>query len=110
MATSNDPLIKQHSVIKFWQLRCVRCDKDSILQKDNVRPHNSRQTQDTLGQLELTTLPHLAYSPNLAPSGYYLFLQLKKYLMGHHNDNDEEVITDGAVNSHLNSSLMTCTN
>ena len=57
-------------------------------------PHTSRQTQDALRQLELTTLPHPAYSPDLAPSDYYLFPQLKKYLKGHHYDNDEEVIAD----------------
>ncbi|GFO12708.1 transposase [Plakobranchus ocellatus] len=76
------------------KLRRIRRDKDSILQHDNARPHTSRQTQDALRQLELTTLPHPAYSPNLAPSGYYLFPQIKKYLKGHHYDNDEEVIGD----------------
>ncbi|GFO43443.1 histone-lysine N-methyltransferase SETMAR [Plakobranchus ocellatus] len=71
----------------------IRRDKDSILmQHDNARPHTSCQTQDALRQLELTTLPHPAYSPNLAP--YYLFPQLKKYLKGHHYGNDEEVIAD----------------
>ncbi|GFO02387.1 transposase [Plakobranchus ocellatus] len=76
------------------RLRRVRRDKDSILQHDNARPHTSRQTQDALRHLELTTLPHPAYSPDLAPSFYYLFPQLKKYLKGHHNDNDEKVIAD----------------
>ncbi|GFN93504.1 histone-lysine N-methyltransferase SETMAR [Plakobranchus ocellatus] len=126
MATSNDLLIKQRSVIEFLaaegcsaanihagmktvyvhfrlcsslmalklRLRRVRRDKDSILQHDNARPHTSRQTQDALEQLELTTLPHPALRPDLAPSDYYLFPQLKKYLKGHHYDNDEEVIAD----------------
>ncbi|GFN95465.1 transposase [Plakobranchus ocellatus] len=76
------------------RLRRVRRDKDSILQHDNARPHTSRQTQDALRQLELTTLPHPAYSPELAPSDYYLFPQLKKYLKGYHYDNDEKVIAD----------------
>ncbi|GFO14068.1 histone-lysine N-methyltransferase SETMAR [Plakobranchus ocellatus] len=53
------------------RLRSVPRDKDSILQPDNARPHTSRQTQDALRQLELTTLPHPAYSPDLAPSDYY---------------------------------------
>ncbi|GFN80831.1 transposase [Plakobranchus ocellatus] len=76
------------------RLRRIRRDKDSILQHDNARPHTSRQTQVALRQLELTTLPHAAYSPELAPSDYYLFSQLKKYLKGHHYDNDEETIAD----------------
>ncbi|GFR61839.1 transposase [Elysia marginata] len=74
------------------RLRDVRCDKDSILQHDNARPHISRKTQHALKQLELTTLLHPAYSPGFDPSDYYLFPQLKKYLKGHHYGNDEEVI------------------
>ncbi|GFO12143.1 histone-lysine N-methyltransferase SETMAR [Plakobranchus ocellatus] len=86
------------------KLRLIRRDKDSILQHDNARPHTSRQTQDALKQLELTTLPHPAYSPDLAPSDYYLFLQLKKCLKGHHYDNDEEVNADVRRRCHGQSS------
>ncbi|GFO20971.1 histone-lysine N-methyltransferase SETMAR [Plakobranchus ocellatus] len=32
--------------------------------------------------------------PRSCPSDYYLFPQLKKYLKGHHHNNDEEVIAD----------------
>ena len=65
---------------------------NSILQHDNARPHTSRQTQDSLAQLKLTALPHPAYSPDLAPSDYFLFLQLKKHLKGNIYDSDEEVV------------------
>ena len=75
-------------------MKRVRGDKDSILQHDIARPHTSRQTQDALRQLELTTLPHPAYSPDHIPFDYHLFPRLKKYLKGHHYDNDEEVIAD----------------
>ena len=37
-------------------------------------------------------LPHPAYSQDLAPFAYFLFLQLKKHLKGNHNDSDEEVV------------------
>ncbi|GFR85931.1 histone-lysine N-methyltransferase SETMAR [Elysia marginata] len=60
------------------RFRRVWRDNDSILQHDNARPHTSRQTQDAIRQLELTTLPHPAHSPDLAPYDYYLFPQLKK--------------------------------
>ncbi|GFO02865.1 histone-lysine N-methyltransferase SETMAR [Plakobranchus ocellatus] len=92
------------------RLTRVRHDKDSILQHDKARLHTSRQTPDALRQLELTTLPHPAYSLDLATSDYYLFPQLKRYLKGHHYDNNEEVIADGGVDSHLNSSLTACAN
>ena len=73
-------------------LRRVRSGRDPILQHDNARPHTSRQTQDALAQLKLPALPHPAYSPDLAPSDYFLFLQLKKHLKGNHYDCDEEVV------------------
>ena len=71
------------------RLRRVRSGRDSILQHDNVRPHTSRQTQNALAQLKLPALPHPAYSQDLAPSDYFLFLQLKKHLKGNHYDSDE---------------------
>ena len=72
-------------------LRRVHSDRDSILQHDNARPHTSRQTRDALAQLKLPALPHPAYSPDLAPSDYFLFLPLKKHLKGNY-DSDEEVV------------------
>ncbi|KOX74047.1 Histone-lysine N-methyltransferase SETMAR [Melipona quadrifasciata] len=41
---------------------------------DNARPHVSRKAWDVL--------PHPPYSPDLAPSDYYLFLSLKNSLRG----------------------------
>ena len=38
-----------------------------IQQHDNEHPQSSRQTHDAIRQLELKTLPHHAYSPDLAP-------------------------------------------
>ena len=71
------------------RLRRVRSGRDPILQHDNACPHTSRQTQDAVAQLKLPALPNPAYSPDLAPSDYFLFLQLKKHLKGNHYDSDE---------------------
>ncbi|GFR95951.1 histone-lysine N-methyltransferase SETMAR [Elysia marginata] len=57
-------------------------------------PTHQPPNSGRLRQQELPTLPHPTYSPDLALSDYYLFPQLKKYLRGHHCDNDEEVIAD----------------
>ena len=57
-----------------------------------MRAHTSRQTQDALAQLKLPALPHPAYSPDLAPSDYFLFLQLKRHLKGNHYDSDGEAV------------------
>ncbi|CAH1250095.1 SETMAR [Branchiostoma lanceolatum] len=37
-------------------------------------------------------LPHPPYSPDLAPSDFYLFPNLKSHLHGHHFETDDEVI------------------
>ncbi|RUS74423.1 hypothetical protein EGW08_017817 [Elysia chlorotica] len=68
------------------RLRRVRQDKvkDVVIQHDNARPHTSRLTQCALQQLELPTIPHPPYSPDLAPSDFFLFPLLKKHLKGNH--------------------------
>ncbi|GFS17977.1 transposase [Elysia marginata] len=96
-------------------LRRLRRDNDSIPQHDNAHPQTSRQTQGTSRQLELTTLPHLAYSSDPTSSDYYLFPQLKKYLKGRHYDDDEKVIVDvrrccRGQSGRLNSSMTVSAN
>ena len=44
-------------------------------------------------------LPHAPYSPDLAPSDYFLFPNLKKWLSGQRFSNDEEVMS--AVNGYF---------
>ena len=58
------------------RLRRVRQDKvkDVVIQHENARPHTSRQTQCALQQLDLPTIPHPPYSPDLAPSDLFYFL------------------------------------
>ena len=38
-------------------------------------------------------IPHPAYSPDLAPSDFFLFPNLKKDIRGLHSLSDEEVVT-----------------
>ena len=45
-----------------------------ILQQDNGHPHTSKMTMDKIRELVgIKLLPHPPYSPDLAPSDYYLF-------------------------------------
>ena len=37
-------------------------------------------------------IPHIAYSPDLAPSDFFLYLNLKKDTCGRHFWSDEEVV------------------
>ena len=39
----------------------------------------------------LEIFKHAPYSPNLAPSDYHVFLQLKKFLAGQSVGNDKEI-------------------
>jgi histone-lysine N-methyltransferase SETMAR len=58
-----------------------------LLQHDNARPHTSFKTTAAVRELGFKTLPHPAYSPDLAPSDYWLFGAMKKPLRGRHYSN-----------------------
>lgn len=56
--------------------------KGVLLQHDNARPHVSMKTRQKFQELGYEVLPHPAYSPDLAPSDYHLFLSLQNFLNG----------------------------
>jgi [histone H3]-lysine36 N-dimethyltransferase SETMAR len=49
-------------------------------QHDNARPHVHKDVQNKIKSLNWEILEHPAYSPDLAPSDYYLFLSLSNDL------------------------------
>ena len=51
-----------------------------ILHHDNASAHTSYHVLSTIHNLRYELLRHSPYSPDLAPSDYYLFPLLKKYL------------------------------
>ncbi|GFW24436.1 mariner transposase [Trichonephila clavipes] len=60
--------------------------------KDNAPTHKSVISMAKINELKFELLPHEPYSPDLAPSDYFLFPNLKTWLSGQRFSNDEEVI------------------
>ncbi|UYV76430.1 hypothetical protein LAZ67_14000382 [Cordylochernes scorpioides] len=68
-----------------------KLSKGVLFLHDNARPHTSCKTVSTIIKLGFEVLEHPAYSPDLAPSDYFLFGLLKKELKGKRFDSDEDV-------------------
>ncbi|CAH2099880.1 unnamed protein product [Euphydryas editha] len=51
-----------------------------LLLHDNARPHTARETVLTLQELQLKTIRHPPYSPDLAPMDYHFFRALDNFL------------------------------
>ena len=67
-----------------------KLSKGVLLQQDNARVHTCKVAVERNGY-EL--IPYPAYSPDLAPSNFFLFSKLKKEICGCHFRSDEEVVT-----------------
>ncbi|GFX79710.1 mariner Mos1 transposase [Trichonephila clavipes] len=65
--------------------------KGVVFHQDNARPHTNLVTHQKLLQLEWITMPQPLYSPDLAPSDYYLFRSLQNFLDGETFTSNEEV-------------------
>lgn len=66
-------------------------DGNLYLQHDNARPHTSQLTRQKLKEIGLNVLEHPPYSPDLAPSDFYLFMPMKACLRGQYLDSAEAV-------------------
>jgi len=60
----------------------LRYDK-VILLHDNARPHVAKVVKKYLETLKWDVLPHPPYSPDIAPSDYWLFRRMQHDLAGH---------------------------
>ena len=70
-----------------------KLSKGVLLQQDNARVHTCKVAMDALERNGYELIPHPAYSPDLAPSDFFLFPNLKKDIRGLHFRSDEEVVT-----------------
>src|SRR5258705_9720168 len=55
-----------------------------ILHQDNAPPHRALLVKDVLKDHNIEVLPHPPYSPDLAPSDFWLFPKMKDELRGRH--------------------------
>ena len=70
-----------------------KLSKGVLLQQDNARVHTCKAAMDAVERNGYELIPHPAYSPDLAPSDFFLFPNLKKDIRGLHYRSDEEVVT-----------------
>jgi len=54
-----------------------------ILLHDNARPHVAKVVKTYLKMLKWDVLPHSPYSPDIAPSDYWLFRRMQYDLANH---------------------------
>ena len=61
-----------------------------LFHHDNAPAHSSRIARHVLKDFRWELLPHPPYSPDLAPSDFFLFINLKEHLKGvYFNDTNE---------------------
>ena len=68
--------------------------KKVLFHHDNAPAHSSGVVAAKLMELRFQLVPHPPYSPDLAPSDYYLFPNMKKWLAGRRFYSNEEVIAE----------------
>ena len=89
-----------------------KLSKGVLLQQDNARVHTCKVAMDAVERNGYELIPHPAYSPDLAPSDFFLFPNLKKDIRGLHFRSDEEVVpaveewVNGKDPDFFNSGLM----
>jgi histone-lysine N-methyltransferase SETMAR len=90
---NSDAYIKTLQKLKqrYRRVRPNRNPGDTLIQHDNARPHISLGAQEAIAKFGWNVLPHPPYSPDLAPSDFYLFGPLKDALHGTRFEDDDSV-------------------
>jgi hypothetical protein len=70
-----------------------RCSYLFILH-NNAQPHTATQNRETILELKSEVLNFQAYSPDLAPSDFYLFWSLKGAFRGHQFADDDDKVKE----------------
>ena len=78
--------------IVIREKRRGKLSKGILLQQDNARVHTCKIAMDAVERNGYKLIPHPAYSPDFAPSDYFLLPNLKKDIRGRHFRSNEEVV------------------
>ena len=70
-----------------------KLSKGVLLQQDNARVHTCKVAMAAVERNGYELIPHPAYSPDLTPSDFFLFPNLRKDIRGLNFRSDEEVVT-----------------
>ena len=62
-----------------------------FLHHDNAPTHTALSVREFLGTKQITVLEHPAYSPDLAPRDFFLFLKIKEILKGRNFDDIDDI-------------------
>ena len=68
-----------------------------ILQHDNAPAHTALSVRELLATKQITVLEHPAYSPDLAPNDFFVFLKVKEILNGRHFDDIDDIRSNTMV-------------
>ena len=85
-----DLLVRLRESIKEKRRGKIR--RGVLLQQDNAPVHSSKVAMQSVRDCGFELLPHPPYSPDLAPSDFFLFSKLKKELRGQRYEDDDELM------------------
>jgi len=69
----------------------ISANNSWILHHDNAPAHKALSVREFLATKQIALLEHPAYSPDLAPSDFFLFPKIKETLKGRHFDNSDDI-------------------
>ena len=86
----------QHVLVKLQQTSAYkdaqRQGKKFTIHMDNARVHTARRVDRFMAENGFERAPHPPYSPDLAPSDFYLFGALKERIKGRQFESSEAII------------------
>jgi histone-lysine N-methyltransferase SETMAR len=86
--TNNIPV-----AISDWRRLSGRTQESKLwLHADNARPQMAKVSTDHVTRNEMKPAPHPRYSPDLAPSDFFLFGCMERKLMGYRAESESELL------------------